>query len=89
MIYNYICTGCNKPFDEPIKYCMSVDGDPTSIEEFSVCPYCEEQYVDAIQCCQCDETIDCDYIELANGEYVCENCYTLHKLEDLFERRSY
>lgn len=84
----YICAECEKLFDEPITVRDGYNSvDPPNERLIDVSPCCEAYFVEAKECIVCEEGIDCDYIELSNGEFVCENCYSIHNVEDLFERR--
>ena len=51
-----------------------------SYERFSGCPHCHGNYVKVFPCACCGEYITDDYIKLANGDRICDNCYMHIKL---------
>lgn len=76
----FICLECGCIFDEEDAAMWQESrgefwGVPCS-EAVSGCPICKGDYVRTYRCGCCDKWIDCDYIELASGERICENCYT-------------
>lgn len=68
----YICNTCDEIFDE---YKIIEEhhpyGDTYAVEEFAVCPHCEDTDIDiAKQCSQCGEYV----AELEDG--MCKHCYS-------------
>lgn len=77
----YICDNCGALITSPIsihEYHDELEDKP--IEEYHGCPYCKsDQVVEARQCSLCGEYTAHDYIVLADGSIVCDNCYVMHQ----------
>lgn len=78
----YICLGCKDVFQSPKKYIERHNLDTPPYEEYYGCPYCGENYVNAIRCDCCNNYISDDYIILNDGGVYCEECYSVRNIED-------
>ena len=77
-----VCKECFRVFEYP-EHCVNTHGlDYGPYEEYDCCPYCGGAYVEAHECSVCGEWIVSDYIKLANGERICEECYIPMELGD-------
>ncbi len=79
----YVCLDCGKLFDSPKKIIEKHGLDSPPYEEFYACPKCGGAYVETTICNVCGNYITNDYIETADGNIYCENCYILKNVEDL------
>lgn len=79
----YICLYCEKVFEEPGHYVEHHGDYEMPGEIFYGCPFCDGSYVEAIECDGCGEYIVGDYIETADGNVYCEECYMFKNIEDL------
>ena len=71
----YLCLDCGRLFEEPKRYVETHGLDSPPYEMSKGCPDCGGAYVETMECCMCDEWITGEYIELADGSAVCEECY--------------
>lgn len=71
----YICLDCLNVFESPIYYTETHGLDSPPYEHWEGCPNCAGAYVEAKECSKCNEYITTDYIELKDGDCVCEDCY--------------
>ena len=76
----YVCLNCSAVFDTPIPIHEYHDElDEKAIEEYYVCPYCKsDDYEEAVQCNLCGQYVNCNYVELKDGTFACEDCFTFH-----------
>ena len=72
----YVCKECGNVFDRPFRIteCLEFFGQPCVREEFCS-PCCKASYEQSQPCAICGEVICGDYIEMANGERICDSCY--------------
>jgi hypothetical protein len=78
----YLCLVCRRIFDEPER-CTETHGlDCPPYEEWMGCPHCAGAYVETMACECCGNWITGEYIELADGSAICEECYEIKHIED-------
>lgn len=77
----YICESCGKLLTSPVPIHEYHDElDNGCIEEYYGCPYCKsDQVFEAKQCTLCGEYVLHNYVVLADGSVICENCYVIHE----------
>jgi hypothetical protein len=78
----FLCLDCDHIFDEPHYYEETHGLDSPPYETLSECPYCGGDYVETYLCAHCEEWITGEYVELYNGDRVCEECYVVRNIED-------
>lgn len=77
-----LCINCNSLFDKPDIYEQKSEfwGSVVS-EKFDCCPYCGSTEIiyddDLITCSCCGEYCKANFIETADGNYFCEECYQI------------
>ena len=77
----FVCVECGHLFTEP-KHCVETHGFRYGpFEEWSGCPLCGGNYVDAHQCDGCGEYIVDNYIKVEHQRY-CQDCYETYELGD-------
>ena len=79
----YYCLECENLFEDPKKYVETHGLDTPPYEEWWGCPSCSGSYVVTEQCELCGNWITDKYVELANGYFVCNDCYQLRDIEDM------
>lgn len=78
----HICLDCLHIFAEP-KYFLEPHGfTDGQYEHRNGCPFCGGTYITAKECSQCGSYISNDYIQLKNGDLVCENCFKRKDIGD-------
>lgn len=70
-----ICLNCSSRFDHPRLYHETSPGEDLPFNEFEGCPYCGGEFTEVHECSLCFDPILEDHIRLADGKYVCPNCY--------------
>lgn len=78
----YICIDCGFIFEEPKYYESKENPNSALFSRWDGCPRCAGAYASLLKCSVCGENIIDDYIELANHEYVCSECYAKRRLGD-------
>jgi hypothetical protein len=71
----FICLDCGYIFENP-KWWIELHGLNPPWEEWSGCPNCSGAYTGAIKCDICGEYITGTYVEVSDGQFICEGCYT-------------
>lgn len=80
---NYVCVACGSLFDQPADFIETHGLDTPPYEHIYTSPCCHENFVEARYCSGCDEVITTEtYVQVQNGERYCEQCFSLHQLED-------
>lgn len=78
----YVCVDCGKLFEEP-KECVETHGfKAPPYETWYGCPHCGGAYVKTMQCDVCGKWIAGEYVELNDGDKICDECYTLMDIMD-------
>lgn len=79
----YVCRDCCNFFQWPKQYVDKHGLDEPPYERYYGCPRCGGAYSHAPECALCGDFIAGEYVELADGEVICEDCYSVHNnLED-------
>ena len=78
----YVCVNCGQLFEMPAHVTEKHGFDYPPYEEVAMCPFCGGDFVETYQCEECGEYIDGEYIQLANGECYCQNCYEVLDVRD-------
>lgn len=78
----YLCLDCGSLFSDTRKYIEKHGLDCPPYEETIGCPSCGGAYVETVTCSSCDNYITGDYVETADGNVYCEDCYTIRNVED-------
>lgn len=78
-----ICMECGALFEQA-KVVFEQHGlDTPPYEEFGVCPRCESTDIcQSHRCDVCGEWITGGYVEIVDGNRICDDCYTKHDVED-------
>lgn len=71
----YICLDCLNTFANPMKTSETHGFTDGLYEHRSGCPKCSGAYAIVQDCSQCGKYISIDYIELKDGNCVCDDCY--------------
>lgn len=80
-----MCEDCGHIFNEEdaVKYLDRHGFNDSLGEEFRLCPKCKSTEISIAQYCYgCDEYFIGDYVEVANGDTYCENCFMLKNTYD-------
>ena len=80
----FVCTNCGHVFDEDevVVWEEQHGLDYGPYEQWSGCPRCTHNYVEAHRCDGCDDWITGRYVKLDNGKRFCENCFSIMELDD-------
>jgi formylmethanofuran dehydrogenase subunit E len=78
----YLCVDCGKLFEEPKDYFETHGFMSRPYETWSGCPHCGGAYVETIRCDVCGKWITGEYVELNDGDKICDECYTLMDIMD-------
>lgn len=79
----YLCLDCGKLFETPTHYTEAHGLDAPPYETWMGCPVCGGAYVETMRCEQCGEWITGEYIELNDGQCVCDECYIARDITDV------
>lgn len=71
----FICLDCLNVFVLPKHYVENHGLESPPFENWNGCPKCGGTFVDAKECTQCENYITSDYIQLKDGDCICENCF--------------
>ena len=75
-----ICLDCGWIFEEPNQWVEKHNLDSPPYEKFSGCPMCDGAYTEAIECDICGKYIVETYVEVSDGQLICERCYIVKEL---------
>ena len=78
----YLCLDCGYIFSNPKTYTETHGLDTPPYEKYLACPVCGGAFVETYPCAICDNWITGDYIELSNGDIICDDCYVCKHIED-------
>ncbi len=78
----FVCIECGCLFDTPVYWEERHGLDTPPYEQWSGCPRCYENYIEAFKCDFCGEYITSDYIKTEDDEKFCDNCYRVMELKD-------
>lgn len=76
----YICLDCHNEFVSPEQTADARGFIDEPYESWWGCPYCGGPYAKAVVCDHCEQLITSQYIETADGEELCEHCFTVHDI---------
>ena len=76
MIVLFVCLECNELFSEPAYWEETHGLSSPPYEQWSGCPYCKGDYIEAHQCDCCDDWITDTYIKTDDDKRYCPHCYT-------------
>ena len=79
----HLCLDCGNLFEEPKHYTETHGLDSPPYETWNGCPDCGGAYVETVRCDECGEWIDGEYVELKNGQNICDNCYIVKDVSDM------
>ena len=82
MIILFVCFECGSIFSEPLYWEETHGLDSPPYEQWSGCPYCKGDYIEAFKCDCCEEWITDSYIKTDDDKRYCENCFTKRDLGD-------
>lgn len=78
----FVCLECNETFQDPVRWKEKHGLDAPPYEQFSGCPYCKGNYIEAFKCDCCEEYITNEYIKTDDGKRYCESCICSMQLGD-------
>lgn len=78
-----ICRDCGALFEQAAILIERHGLDTPPYEELLACPRCRSTDIHhAHRCDVCGEWIDSGYIKTADGNHICDECYTRHDIEE-------
>ena len=78
-----ICTDCGRVFDSPRHIVERHGLDAPPYEEYDACPFCFSTDIHpAKQCDLCGGWLTGTYVETADGQRFCEECYSVRDVAD-------
>lgn len=80
----YLCLDCDALFEEPREYVETHGLDTPPYETWSGCPECAGAYVETMECSECGEWIMGEYVELGGGMVICEKCYVIREIRNIY-----